>query len=71
MSSFGGGGWGAWHTSDVIPQDCPQGCGRHTVTAAHELNEKDAEARRARMRELHERWLNDGKPEPSTTVSTT
>lgn len=62
MSSFGGGGWGMWHTSDVIPQDCPQGCpNRHTVVEAVGLNEAAAERRRARMRELHERWLNDGK----------
>lgn len=52
-------GWGSWHTSDAIPQDCPQGDGSHTVEQAVALNDVDRQARTARFLARERRWLGD------------
>lgn len=61
MSTWGGGGWGDWHTSNVIAGDCPQGDGRHTVDEAVALNRAASVKRREGLQIAHERWLRDGR----------
>lgn len=61
MSTWGGGGWGTWHTSSVIEQSCPQGCGRHSVAEAVALNEAASVKRKEGLRIAYERWLKGGE----------
>lgn len=61
MTKWGGRSWGDWHTSNVIDQSCPQGCGRHTVAEADDLNRAASVKRKEGLRIAHERWLHDGK----------
>jgi hypothetical protein len=58
MSKFSGGSWGSWHTSQVIPQPCPQGCsGSHSVEEAVALNDKEREYNQARMHARTKEWM--------------
>jgi hypothetical protein len=55
--AWSAGSWGTWHTSSVIEQACPQGCGKHSVQEAVELNLREQTARNARNRKRTEEWL--------------
>lgn len=53
-------GWGSWHSSDVIPQACPQGDGPHTIEKAVALNDENRAELTAKLRENEKRWLSEG-----------
>ena len=61
--------WGEWHTSSAIEQSCPQGCGRHTIHEADDLNQATSVRRKAGLRIAHERWLKDGSSQASRNGS--
>lgn len=59
MAGWGGtSSWGYWHTSNVIAQDCPQGCmRRHTLEEAVALNDKTREFNQAKMHARMKEWM--------------